>query len=151
MDTRDRKLLTHLQQDSARPLSELAETIGLSLSACHRRVRQLEAQGLIRGYGARLDPQALGLELEVFVEISLGSQSREALERFERAVRHEDDILECKLTSGGSDYILRILAHGIGDYQRIHRNTLARLPGVSSMHSFFTLRTVKDWQGVPVP
>lgn len=151
MDRLDRRILVELQADSGRPLSALAERVGLSLSSCHRRVRRLESAGFVRGYGARLDARALGLELEVFVEISLASQSRESLERFERAVGAEDEILECKLTSGGSDYILRVLARGVGDYERIHRETLSRLPGVASMHSIFTLRTVKPWRGVPVP
>ena len=151
MDRLDRRLLLELQADSGRPLSAVAERVGLSLSSCHRRARRLEERGAIAGYGARLDARALGLELEVFVEITLGSQSREALERFERAVRDEDDILECKLTSGSSDYIVRILARGVRDYERIHRETLARLPGVASMQSIFTLGTVKAWRGLPVP
>ncbi len=151
MDMIDRRLLTELQADSGRPLSAVAERVGTSLSSCHRRVRALEARGVITGYGARLDTGRLGLELEVFVELRLAAQSREALERFERAVLDQDDILECKLTSGGSDYIVRILAHGIADYERIHRETLARLPGVASMQSIFTLRTVKPWRGIPVP
>ena len=151
MDRLDRKLLVELQRDSGRPLAAVAERVGLSLSSCHRRVKRLEAAGAIAGYGARLDARALGLELEVFVEITLGSQSREALDAFERAVRGADDILECKLTSGASDYIVRVLARGIDDYERIHRDTLARLPGVASLQSIFTLGTVKAWRGLPVP
>lgn len=151
MDRLDRQLLLELQRDSGRPLVAIAEKLALSLSSCHRRTRRLEELGLVTGYGARLDAQRLGLELEVFVEIRLASQSREALEHFEQAVMDEDDILECKLTSGGSDYIVRILARGISDYERIHRQTLARLPGVASMQSIFTLRTVKAWRGLPVP
>ena len=151
MDRLDRRLLLELQSDSGRPLAAVAERVGLSLSSCHRRVKRLEASGRIAGYGARLDAHALGLELEVFVEIRLASQSREALERFERAVRDADDILECKLTSGSSDYIVRVVARGIGDYERIHRQTLARLPGVASMQSIFTLGTIKSWRGLPVP
>ena len=151
MDRLDRRLLVELQRDSGRPLSAVAERVGLSLSSCHRRVKRLETSGAIAGYGARLDARALGLELEVFVEITLGSQSREALERFERAVADEDDVLECKLTSGDSDYIVRVVARGVRDYERIHRQTLARLPGVASMQSIFTLGTVKAWRGLPVP
>ena len=150
MDRFDRRILSELQADSGRPLSALAERVGLSLSSCHRRVRRLEADGLIRGYGARLDARALGLGLEALVEISLASQSREALERFEGAVADAEEILECKLTSGGSDYLLRVFARDIGDYERIHRETLARLPGVAGMRSVFTLRTIKPWRGLPL-
>ncbi|NJO38650.1 MAG: Lrp/AsnC family transcriptional regulator [Rhizobiales bacterium] len=150
MDRMDRAILALLQADSSQPLSAVADKAGLSLSACHRRVKLLEAEGVIRGYGARLNAQALGLEIEVFVEISLNSQAQAALERFEQAVLRYDEILECKLTSGASDYILRIVAENVADYDRIHRHTLARLPGVASMRSIFMLRSIKDWRGLPV-
>jgi len=150
MDHIDRTLLIELQKSSNQPMATLASKAGLSLSACHRRVKLMEAAGLIEGYGARLDAKALGLEIEVFVEISLNSQAQTALEQFEQAVMRYSEILECKLTSGASDYILRIVAHNVADYDRIHRQTLAKLPGVSSMRSIFTLRTIKPWGGLPV-
>ncbi len=150
MDRLDCTILTALQADSAQPISEVATRAGLSLSACHRRIKLMEAAGLIQGYGARLDAKGLGLEIEVFVEISLNSQAQDALERFEQAVMHDDEILECKLTTGASDYILRVAARNVADYERIHRNILARLPGVASMRSIFTLREIKRWRGLPV-
>ncbi len=131
-------------------MAAIAERAGLSLSACHRRVKLMEAAGIIEGYGARLDAKALGLEIEVFVEISLNSQAQDALEKFEQAVMSYSEILECKLTSGASDYILRIVAHNVADYDRIHRQTLAKLPGVASMRSIFTLRSIKSWRGLPL-
>jgi len=119
-------------------------------SACHRRIKLLEADGIIEGYGARLNAKALGLEIEVFAEISLVSQHHSALEKFEKAARHHEEILECKLTTGASDYILRVVAKDVADYDRIHRNVLSSLPGVASMRSIFALRSIKDWRGVPV-
>ena len=150
MDKTDAKLLGALQADSGRSLSELADEVALSLSACHRRVRALEAAGVITGYGARLDPAKLSLGLHAFVEISLVSQSRESMDRFEEAVRGFDDILECHLMSGNADYLLRVAAANIEDYDRIHRDCLARLPGVSAMHSSFSIRRIKEWAGYPV-
>ena len=150
MDRIDRAILNELQVDSSQPMAEIADKAGLSLSACHRRVKLMESAGLIRGYGARLDAEALGLAIEVFVEISLNSQAQTALEKFEQAVLRYDEILECKLTSGASDYILRIVAHDVADYDRIHRQTLAKLPGVASMRSIFTLRSIKSWRGLPI-
>ena len=151
MDRADAALLQALQSDSSRPLAELAERAGLSPSACHRRVRALEERGLIAGYSARLDPRRLGLMVEVFVEITLTSQSREAMDRFEEAVASFDDILECHLMSGQADYILRVAAEDLDHYDRIHRNCLARLPGVSAMHSSFAIRRIKRMAGYPVP
>lgn len=151
MDKTDHNILNELQADSSRTLSTIADSLGLSLSACHRRVRSLETTGLIKGYGARLDAEKLGLELEVFVEISLASQSSEALDAFEKAILEVDDVLECRLTSGRYDYIIRIVARNITDFQLVHHNKLASLPGVSRMQSFFTLKTIKSMKGFKLP
>lgn len=104
---------------------------------------------MIAGYSALLDPHKLGLKLQVFVEITLVSQSREAMDRFEEAVGTFADILECHLMSGSADYILRIAAHDLEQFDRIHRECLSRLPGVSAMRSSFAIRTNKRWQGYP--
>ena len=151
MDRADRALLAALQADSSRSLADLAERVNLSSSACHRRIRSLEEQGLILGYAARVDARRLGLSVEVFVEITLNSQSREAMDRFERAVRDFDEILECHLMSGAADYQLRVAAVDLDHYDRIHRDCLARLPGVSSMRTSFSLRRIKRFEGYAVP
>jgi Lrp/AsnC family transcriptional regulator, leucine-responsive regulatory protein len=150
MDRADIALVDALQRDSSRSIAELADTVALSASACHRRMRALEERGVIEGYAARVDPRAIGLAAEVFVEITLTSQSREAMDKFERAVGDFDDILECHLMSGGADYLLRVAASDLDHYGRIHRDCLARLPGVSAMRSSFSLRLIKRFTGYPV-
>ena len=147
MDRADRALLAALQADSSRSIADLAERVNLSSSACHRRIKALEEQGLILGYAARVDPRRLGLSVEVFVEITLNSQSREAMDRFERAVGDFDEILECHLMSGTADYLLRVAAVDLDHYDAIHRDCLARLPGVSSMRTSFSLRRIKRFEG----
>ncbi|MFY8195820.1 Lrp/AsnC family transcriptional regulator [Novosphingobium sp. B1] len=149
MDRADLALLEVLQDDSSLSIAELAERVALSSSACHRRIKALEQAGVIAGYGARLEPAGLGLTVEVFVEITLTSQSREAMDRFERTVGDFEEILECHLMSGAADYLLRIAAHDLGEYDQIHRDCLARLPGVSSMRSSFSLRRIKTMRGYP--
>lgn len=146
----DARLLRELQHDSNRSIAEIAEAAGLSTSACHRRIKQFEEQGLVTGYGARLDPARLGLGLHVFVEIALASQSREAMDRFEEAVGQFQEILECHLTSGSADYVLRVAARDLEQFDGVHRNVLARLPGVSSMQTRFSIRRIKAWEGYPV-
>nr|WP_214652346.1 Lrp/AsnC family transcriptional regulator [Novosphingobium jiangmenense] len=143
-------MLEALQDDSSLSISELAEIVALSSSACHRRIKALEQAGVIAGYGARLEPRLLGLSVEVFVEITLTSQSREAMDRFERSVLDFDDILECHLMSGSADYLMRVAARDLEQYDRVHRDCLARLPGVSSMRSSFSLRRIKQMRGYPV-
>lgn len=150
MDRADAAVLEALQADSALSIAELAEKVALSPSACHRRIKALEQMGIIAGYGARLDPRKLGLTIEVFVEITLNSQSREAMDRFEQVVADFDDILECHLMSGSADYILRVAAADLAHFDAIHRDCLARLPGVSSMRSSFSLRRIKQMRGYPV-
>ncbi|MFZ9396316.1 MAG: Lrp/AsnC family transcriptional regulator [Erythrobacter sp.] len=151
MDKADAKLLDALQRDSTQSIATLAEHAALSPSACHRRIRALEQSGIITGYGARLDPQRLGLSLEVFVEITLTGQSDAVMGRFEAAVQEFDDILECHLMSGASDYLLRVAATDLKQFDTIHRECLARLPGVASMRSSFQIRSIKRWTGYPIP
>ncbi|MXO66350.1 Lrp/AsnC ligand binding domain-containing protein [Altericroceibacterium endophyticum] len=139
----DRALLRALQADSSRPLVQLAEQLGLSTSACHRRIKALEERGIITGYVAQLDPLKFGYSLIAFVEITLASQSRAAMEAFEEAVAEFDQILECHLMTGGADYILRIIAPDLEAFSEIHRDYLSQLPGVSSMRSSFSIKTVK--------
>ena len=150
MDRNDVLILEALQKDSSRSIAELADLSGVSPSACHRRIKALEASGVITGYGAQVDPQKLGLKLQAFVEITLTSQSREAMDRFERAVADFDEILDCHLMAGHADYLLRVAARDLDQYDRIHRDCLAALPGVSSMRSAFAIRRIKRWSGYPV-
>lgn len=147
MDRFDIALLEALQSDSRRSMSELGEQIGLSSSACHRRIRALEEAGMIEGYAARLDPTALGLTLQAFVEISLTSQSREAMERFEAKVAEFPEILECHLMAGQADYLLRVAATDLKGFDAVHRDCLARLPGVSAIRTSFAIRRIRDWRG----
>ena len=148
MDRFDHRILNSLQVDSSKPISKLADEIGLSTSACHRRIRLLEDRGIIKGYKAELDFSELGMNLEVFVEISLVGQDVETLDRFEAAVALRPEILECWLLAGGSDYQLRLVAADMSDFERLHRSTLARLPGVSSMQSRFVLRRIGGSAGI---
>ena len=149
-DRTDKILLNALQKNSTLSVSELAELAGLSASSCHRRVKLLEANGLITGYSAKLDRKALGLANEFFVEVSLQAQTEQAFEKFENAVQRVPEILECHLMSGQFDYLLRVIAKDAEDYERVHRTKLARLPGLQRLQSSLALRTVKDWGGYPV-
>lgn len=150
MDRTDARILQRLQQNSSPSLNDLADAVGLSPSACHRRVKLLEKSGVISGYAARLDRAALGLTIQAFVEISLTSQSEESLQAFEAAVIQTEEILECHLMTGSADYMLRVAARDVADFEYIHRNRLSRLPGVASMQSGFVLRSIREGGAYPV-
>lgn len=149
-DRGDAALLALLQRDSSRSIAELAADAGLSPSSCQRRIKALEAAGVIHGYHARLDPARIGLDLQALVEISLTSQNRDVLERFEAAVMRYDEILECDLMAGHADYVLRIAARDLQHFDDIHRNCLSQLPEVAAMRTYFAIRTIKRWSGYPV-
>lgn len=150
LDVIDRNILRRLQADSRMGVQDLGEAVGLSASACHRRLKALEAEGLISGYRAILDPKKLGFSMMFFIEISLTSQSRPVLDAFEAAVRDAPEVLECHLMAGQSDYILRVVSRDHEDFERLHRRLLARLPGVARVHSNMSIRTVKSTSGLPL-
>lgn len=151
LDALDARIVRALQRDSSPPVAELAAAVGLSPSACHRRVKLLEQAGVIRGYAARLDRGALGVGLELFIELALTTPSRAAMEAFEAAVAAFDEVVECHRTSGGADYMLRLAARDLADLERIDRDIVGGLPGVARSRVLLSLRTVRPWQGYPVP
>ncbi|MEM7614184.1 MAG: Lrp/AsnC family transcriptional regulator [Pseudomonadota bacterium] len=150
MDETDAAILRVLQRRGRLSNADLAGEVNLSPSACHRRVARLEAEGVIRDYVALLDPQAVDRRTTVFVEISLTGQADEVLDAFEKSVARVPDVLECHLMAGSADYLLKVVARDTEDFARIHRQYLARLPGVGRMQSNFALRTVFKTTALPV-
>jgi Lrp/AsnC family transcriptional regulator, leucine-responsive regulatory protein len=150
LDEIDRRILKALQQQGRMSNSDLSEKVHLSPSACHRRVQRLEAEGYIRGYVALLDARKMGVPTTVFVEITLQGQADEVLDAFEKAVARIPAVLECHLMAGSADYLLKVVAENTEDFARIHRQFLARLPGVGQMQSSFALRTVSNTTALPI-
>jgi Lrp/AsnC family transcriptional regulator, leucine-responsive regulatory protein len=150
MDARDRAILRVLQEDGRLTNSELADRVGLSPSACLRRVRILEESGLVAGYAMILDQKACGLPGTAFVFITLDQQGRQALDAFEDAIRAVPEIPECHLLAGQSDYLVRVVYRDAADLERIHTEILTRLPGVMRVNSTMALRQVKRTTALPV-
>lgn len=142
MDLTDRLILNEMQIDGRVSHAELASRIGLSTSACHRRVRRLEAEGVIANYVMILDTEAIGRDLDVFVEVSLVSQSEESLRRFEEEVRGCPEVMSCHLVAGDADYLVHLAVQDHRDFERIHNQHLSRLAGVARLRSNFAIRTV---------
>ena len=147
MDAIDRKILQSLQDDGQTSMARLSEQVGLSLSACHRRVKMLEASGKIAGYAARLDRMEIGLELQIFIEIKITSTRQEDIEAFESAIADMPEILECHLISGEFDYLVRVASSDTKAYEYLYRNRLSRIPSVSEMKTLLTVSTVKEFSG----
>jgi Lrp/AsnC family transcriptional regulator, leucine-responsive regulatory protein len=144
LDTIDTAILRALQMDGRMSNAELAERIGLSASACSRRLDALEKSGVISGYHARLSNKAIGHKMMAIVHISLSGQFAKTLSEFEAAVKRCPNIIVCYLMSGEYDYILRVAAKDLEDYERIHRDWLSALPHVVKINSSFALREIID-------
>lgn len=121
---------------------DLGREVGLSATACARRVQQLEACGVIQGYQARVALDRLGFPATVMVTITLERQSEDMLEAFETALAKCPSVLWACLMSGSSDYVACLAARDIGDYEQIHKQQLSRLPGVARLQSSFMLREI---------
>ncbi len=144
LDRIDLLLLRTLQVEGRISNAALSERVGLSQSACSRRLDALEKGGAIRGYHARLSNAALGHSLTAIVHISLSGQFEKSLADFEAAVKRCPNILSCHLMSGEYDYVLRIAARDLADYERIHKQWLTALPHVTKINSSFALREIVD-------
>jgi len=142
LDRVDRALMKLLAEDARLSVSRMAEAVGLSQSACTRRIQALEGSGRLKGYGVRFDHRALGFRVTALVDITLSTQVEEELAQFERAVQQIDGVVECLLVSGAHDYRLKIICRDLDDYERLHREHLGRLPCVTTISSSFVLRAV---------
>ena len=149
MDAIDQKIIMSLQKDCRQSIADMAANVGLSTSACHRRIGILESKGIIEGYQAKINGKHLGYEIEFFVEVSLESQSEQVLAAFEKAALARPQILECYLMTGNADYLLKVAAANTNEYERIYRRTIAALPHVSRIQSSLVMKAVKRWSGYP--
>jgi len=150
LDTIDVAILRTLQEDGRISNANLAERVGLSASACSRRLDNLEKSGVIRGYHARLSNRALDYRMIAIVHISLSGQFEKTLSEFEAAVKRCPNVLVCYLMSGEYDYILRVAAKDLQDYERIHKEWLSALPHVVRINSSFALREVIDRPNIDI-
>lgn len=142
LDAIDKKMLRELVKDARVSHVVLSERVGLSPTACARRLQQLEKAGLLRGYSAEIDATMLGYMMTVMVRITLERQNENALVAFEKAIAKCPDVMSCHLMSGSDDYLLQVQARDLEDYERIHKQHLSRMPGVERLHSSFAMRSV---------
>ena len=143
MDRIDDAILDQLEVDGRLTNAELAERVRLSPSACLRRVRALEASGVIAGYHAVVDPAARDRGFQVLVYTTLMLRNRETIAAFEAAVVELDAVVECHRMFGDPDYVIRVAVADVNAYERFLIDTFADLPGVARMTSQFAMKTIK--------
>ncbi|MFC4729166.1 Lrp/AsnC family transcriptional regulator [Coralloluteibacterium thermophilus] len=150
LDRTDLALLRLLQVHGRISNAELAERAHLSASACLRRVQRLEAAGVIAGYGARLDPQQVGLGLQAFVRVQLARHDAAAIAGFTARMAEADEVLACHALTGDMDYLLHVAVVDLADFSRFLLDRLLGVGDVADVNSSFVLRTVKQAQGLPL-
>lgn len=143
MDKKDLQIIRELQGDGRLTNLELAERVNLSPSPCLRRLRQLEESGVITGYTALVDPKAYGVPLTVFVSIALEKHTKEVVRHFEQEIGEIEAIMDCYLTTGDADYMLRVVVPDLEAYEHFVRDELHALPGVRSIDTRFAYSVVK--------
>lgn len=150
LDRIDRKILEILQLQGRIPMTELAQQIGLSTSPCTERVRRMEREGVITGYHARIDPQAIGKTLLVFVEITLSSKSADVFDKVRTELLHVPEVMECHLVSGGFDYLVKARLRAMSDYRRLLGDLLKKLPVTAESNSYVVMEEVKESLYLPL-
>lgn len=151
LDSVDLRILAELQQDGSLSNVELARRVHLSPSPCLARVKALEAAGVIARYVALANAQALGLGLNVFINISLRTQSKQALADFEQRIAEHDEVMECYLMTGDSDYLIRVAVANIAALEKFILEQLTPIPGVEKIRSSFALKQVRYKTALPLP
>lgn len=140
----DRRILRELSADARIANNELAERVGLSASACLRRLRRLEESGAIRGYTALVNPAVEGWTMTAIASVRLSRQHEDEIVMFEEAVRRWDEVLECHLVTGTRDYVLKVMSGGLEDYERFIKEKIARLKCVDTIETSFVMNTIKE-------
>jgi DNA-binding Lrp family transcriptional regulator len=150
MDAIDRKIIAELQAEGRLTVTELAERVKLSVSPCHRRLRELERAGAIRGYRAVIDPDALGLGFEVLVYVTMEREDAATIARFESGLAKVSEVRHAERLFGDPDYLVRVATADIAAYQTLRDEKLATLPGVQRLTSTIVMKRVVDDRPFPV-
>ncbi|KVL30981.1 Lrp/AsnC family transcriptional regulator [Burkholderia sp. MSMB1835] len=150
LDAIDRRILRALQQNSNQTNADIAQQAGLSPTPCLRRVHLLEEQGVIDAYVALLNPAAVELRFTAFVRVTLERQDKTTVERFAREMERAPEVLECHLMAGSYDYLLRVIAKDLDDYQRFQMETLTQIEGVRNIETEIPLRRIKQTVRLPI-
>jgi Lrp/AsnC family transcriptional regulator, leucine-responsive regulatory protein len=151
LDNFDVAILTALQQNGRAANVDVAEAVHLSPSPCLRRIRNLEDQGIIRGYRADIDRTKVGLGLTVFVEMKVGGHNRENANRFQEALAEIPEVISCFMISGGADFLAELVVEDLPAYEKVLSEKLLTLPSVTDIRSNFAIRTVKTAGPLKLP
>lgn len=150
LDAHSLKILFELQRDARQTVQQISEAVGLSATPCWKRIKEMEADGVIRGYTAVVDREKVGLMVAAVTEVNLERHSESQVQRFEEAVAASPQIVRCVSATGPADYILTVLVPDMKHYEQFLHETLFKLPGVTHVRSSIVLRDVKSEVALPI-
>jgi Lrp/AsnC family transcriptional regulator len=150
LDELDRKILRLMQKDASLTIAEIAERVGASVSPCWRRIQRMRTEGIILGQVTLLDRQRVGLNTQIFALVRLNAKGRENIEEFSRAIQEFDEVLDCYVTLGATDFILRIVASDVNAYERFFFDRLSRVTGIQEINSMVALSEIKSTTALPL-
>ena len=150
MDAIDRKIIAELEADGRLTVTELADRVRLTVSPCHRRLRELELSGAIRGYRAVIDPAAVGLGFEVLVHVTMDREDAATIAKFENGLAEVNEVRHAERLFGDPDYLVRIATTDIAAYQTLRDEKLATLPGVQRLTSTIVMKRIVNDRPFPI-
>ncbi len=151
LDRIDRQILTLMQEDASLPIQKVAERVGLSVNPCWRRIRQLEAAGVIEGRVALVNPEKVGLGLTVFVRVKTREHSADWARRLNEVIAAMPEIQECHRIGGDVDYLLKVVVEDMAGYDRTYKDIIARLPSLADVSALFSMERLKSATALPIP
>lgn len=144
-------ILAELLRDARQTIQQIADKVGLSASPCWKRIKDMEAAGVIRGYTAIVDTEKVGLGLRVIVEANMAQHNEATVRQFERAVVAAAPIVQCHATTGESDYVMSVLVPDIKSYEQLLHDTMFKLPGITHVRSAIVLKEIKSEMRLALP
>jgi DNA-binding Lrp family transcriptional regulator len=151
LDRTSLAILAELLRDARQTIQQIADKVGLSASPCWKRIKDMEAAGVIRGYTAIVDTEKVGLGLRVIVEANMAQHSEVTVRQFERAVAAAAPIVQCHATTGESDYVMSVLVPDIKHYEQVLHDTMFKLPGITHVRSAIVLKEIKSEMRLALP
>ena len=151
LDKLDREILRLLQVDAAQPIQQVADAVGLSVNPCWRRIRRLEAEGVIEGRVALVDPEKVGLGLTVYVRVKTREHSAAWAKKLNEVIAAMPEILECHRIGGDVDYLLKVVVEDMAGYDRTYKELIGRLPSLADVSALFSMERLKSATALPIP
>jgi Lrp/AsnC family transcriptional regulator len=151
LDRVDRQILGLIQADASLRIQQIADRVGLSVNPCWRRIRQMEAAGIIQGRVALVDPEKVGLGLTVYVRVKTREHSADWARKLHEVIDAMPEILECHRIGGDVDYLLKVVVEDMAGYDRTYKELIGRLPSLADVSALFSMERLKSVTGLPIP